>query len=83
MTSLTGKTALITGSTSGIGLGIALELARGGARVALHSLPGDKAADDAVAQVKAAGAPEVKFFGADVSPGKDEVEGARLTDEAG
>ena len=35
--SLNGKTAVITGSTSGIGLGIARELARRGARVALNS----------------------------------------------
>lgn len=81
MTSLTGKTALITGSTSGIGLGIALELAKAGARIAVHSLPGDKAADEAVAAVRAAGAPEAKFFGADVSDAgaigalMDEVEG--------
>ncbi|MBL6428842.1 MULTISPECIES: 3-hydroxybutyrate dehydrogenase [Maritimibacter] len=81
MTSLNGKTALITGSTSGIGLGIALELARAGARVALHSLPGDKAADEAVKQVQAAGSPEVKFFGSDVSKAQnvrdlmEEVEG--------
>ena len=33
---LMGKTALITGSTSGIGLGIALSLARQGANVILN-----------------------------------------------
>lgn len=35
---LTGKTALVTGSTSGIGLGIARALAAQGARVMLHGL---------------------------------------------
>ena len=36
MTNLTGKTALVTGSTSGIGLGIALSLAKAGANVVLN-----------------------------------------------
>ncbi|WP_213938083.1 3-hydroxybutyrate dehydrogenase [Pseudomonas sp. dw_612] len=36
MTTLTGKTALVTGSTSGIGLGIALSLAKAGANVVLN-----------------------------------------------
>ncbi|QDQ28026.1 3-hydroxybutyrate dehydrogenase [Chitinimonas arctica] len=36
MKTLTGKTALVTGSTSGIGLGVALELARQGANIVLN-----------------------------------------------
>jgi 3-hydroxybutyrate dehydrogenase len=32
---LRGRTALVTGSTSGIGLGIATQLARGGANIVL------------------------------------------------
>ncbi len=67
MTNLTGKTALVTGSTSGIGLAVAAELAKAGARIALHSLPGDENADRAVAEIMAAGAPDAQFFGADVS----------------
>jgi 3-hydroxybutyrate dehydrogenase len=47
---LNGKTALITGSTSGIGLGMALALARQGARVMLNGF-GD--VDGALAQVRA------------------------------
>ncbi len=46
--SLAGKTAIITGSTSGIGLGIARELARAGADVVLNSFS-DKPEDHAVA----------------------------------
>ena len=36
-TDLSGKTAIITGSNSGIGLGIASELARAGADIVLNS----------------------------------------------
>lgn len=43
MTTLQGKAALVTGSTSGIGLAIARALARAGANVMLHGL-GDRAA---------------------------------------
>ena len=46
---LKGKTALVTGSTSGIGLGMALALARSGARVMLNGF-GD--VDGALAQVR-------------------------------
>lgn len=66
MSFLAGKTALVTGSTSGIGKGIALELARAGMRIAVHSLPGDVNAEEAVEAMREAGAPEAKFFGADM-----------------
>jgi 3-hydroxybutyrate dehydrogenase len=59
---LTGKTALVTGSTSGIGLGIALTLARQGARLMLNGF-GD--VDGAVAQVRALGG-SVAYHGADM-----------------
>ena len=36
MTMLKGKTALVTGSTSGIGLGIAMELAKQGANIVMN-----------------------------------------------
>ena len=62
-----GKTALITGSTSGIGLGIARELAAQGAHIVLNGL-GDAAQ---IAQLKneiaAAHGVEVMVDGADMS----------------
>jgi 3-hydroxybutyrate dehydrogenase len=48
MSMLTGKTAVITGSNSGIGLGVAEELARAGANVVLNSFT-DRAEDHALA----------------------------------
>ena len=67
MESLKGKTALVTGSTSGIGLGLALALARHGANVVLNGF-GDAAGPKA--EVAAAGAAhgiEVGYHGADMS----------------
>ncbi len=60
---LDGKTALVTGSTSGIGLGIASVLARHGANVVLNGF-GDPAA--ALAEVRRHGT-QVAHHGADVS----------------
>jgi 3-hydroxybutyrate dehydrogenase len=54
MTLLNGKRALVTGSVQGIGLAIALELARSGAEVVLHGLPdadAHAAARSAIAEV--------------------------------
>ena len=63
MATLEGKTALITGSTSGIGLGIAITLARHGARVMINGF-GDVQA--ALTQVRAHDA-GVVHHGADMS----------------
>jgi len=60
--SLKGKTALVTGSTSGIGLGIAVCLAREGANIVLNGF-GDPSA--AVSAVSALGV-EVAHHGADM-----------------
>jgi 3-hydroxybutyrate dehydrogenase len=60
---LKGKTALVTGSTSGIGLGIALALARQGANIVLNGF-GDHAAPQAA--VAALGV-RVGYHGADMS----------------
>ena len=48
-TDLSGKTAIITGSNSGIGLGLAAELARAGADIVLNSFT-DRAEDYALAE---------------------------------
>jgi 3-hydroxybutyrate dehydrogenase len=66
---LQGKTAIVTGSTSGIGLGIALTFARQGAKVMLNGF-GD--VEGALAQVRAAGG-EAVHHGADMSQ-PDEIE---------
>ncbi|MDP4299543.1 3-hydroxybutyrate dehydrogenase [Leptothrix discophora] len=60
---LKGKTALVTGSTSGIGLGVALALARQGANIVLNGF-GD--VEGPKAQVAALGV-QVGYHGADMS----------------
>jgi len=60
---LNGKTALVTGSTSGIGLGIAKSLARQGANIVLNGF-GD--AEGPKAEITALGA-KVAYHGADMS----------------
>lgn len=64
--SLDGKTALITGSSRGIGRGIALKLAADGARVAVHYYQNEAAANTTLAQVRERGSDGV-VVQADVS----------------
>jgi 3-hydroxybutyrate dehydrogenase len=64
---LKGKTALVTGSTSGIGLGIAKALARQGANIVLNGF-GD--AEGPKAEVAALGV-KVGYHGADMSKAAD------------
>lgn len=55
MKMLTGRVALVTGSTSGIGLGIAWALGRAGCRVALNGLGEPEAIEQLVEDLRAAG----------------------------
>lgn len=63
---LAGRTALITGSVSGIGLAIAKAYAANGARLVLHGLATAEQGQQAVDEVCAAGAPEACFFDHDL-----------------
>ena len=62
---LQGRTALVTGSTSGIGLAIAQALSAAGARVAINGLGTAEQIDAALAGVAAAGG-QSRHFGADL-----------------
>ena len=64
---LTGKTALITGSTSGIGRGIALKLASQNANVILNGFGPDAEIAEVIAETQKAGHGEVQYFAADMS----------------
>ncbi|WP_296589930.1 SDR family NAD(P)-dependent oxidoreductase [Roseibium sp.] len=52
MSTLSGKTALITGSVQGIGLAVAEVLAGAGARIAVHGLADAQQAEAAVSAVR-------------------------------
>lgn len=69
--SLAGKTAIITGSNSGIGLGVAEELARAGANVVLNSFT-DRPEDHALAaRIAAEHAVTARYIAADMSKAED------------
>ncbi|MDP5216273.1 3-hydroxybutyrate dehydrogenase [Ruegeria sp. 2205SS24-7] len=68
---LSGKTAVITGSNSGIGLGIAWELARAGADVVLNSFT-DRDEDHALArQIAEETGTKARYIKADMSKGEE------------
>lgn len=70
-TSLAGKTAVITGSNSGIGLGIARELARAGADVVLNSFT-DRDEDHVLAaKIAAEHGVTARYIKADMSKGNE------------
>ena len=60
------RTALVTGSTSGIGLAIASALAAAGARVAINGLGSARQIADALAEVDAAGNGDSRYFDANL-----------------
>lgn len=67
--SLTGKTAIVTGSNSGIGLGMAWELARAGADVVLNSYT-DRPEDHALAKdIATETGTDARYIQADMSQG--------------
>lgn len=70
---LTGKTALVTGSTSGIGLGIARGLAAAGAHVVLNGFGEPAAIEDMRAALAEEHGVEVRHHGADMTK-VDEIE---------
>jgi 3-hydroxybutyrate dehydrogenase len=78
--SLQGKTAVITGSTSGIGLGIARELARAGANVVLNSFTNIEEDHARAAEIAAETGVNARYVQADMSKGED---CRRLIAEAG
>ena len=68
---LSGKTAVITGSNSGIGLGVARELAKAGANVVLNSFT-DRPEDHALAaEIAENFGVEAKYVSADMSKADD------------
>ncbi len=56
MTNLSGKTALVTGASRGMGRAAALELARAGAQVLVHYSASPKEAEAVVAEIRKTGA---------------------------
>jgi NAD(P)-dependent dehydrogenase (short-subunit alcohol dehydrogenase family) len=69
-TFLSGKAALVTGASSGAGVDIARELARLGARVAVHYRSSRAGADEVVEVIRAAGG-EAATFQADMAVSDD------------
>ena len=70
-TTLEGRRAIVTGSNSGIGLGVATELARAGADVVLNSFTDRPEDHDLAAAIAAAHGVKVSYIQADMSKGED------------
>ena len=69
--SLQGKTAIITGSNSGIGLGIAWELARAGADVVLNSFTDSDEDHALAAKIGSETGTSARYIKADMSSGEE------------
>lgn len=69
MYDFTGKTALVTGGARGIGRSIVLELAKGGASLAINDV-NEAAAQEAIELAVKAGSPKAKFYKFDVADSK-------------
>lgn len=68
-------TSLITGGSRGIGLGIALALAKEGHRIAINGMRPQEQVSDVVSQIREAGAPEAIYCQGDVgtAEGRDAI----------
>tara|TARA_R110000787_G_scaffold122880_7_gene233764 strand:+ start:167 stop:952 length:786 start_codon:yes stop_codon:yes gene_type:complete len=77
---LSGKTAVITGSNSGIGLGIAHQLAQAGANIVLNSFTDNKEDHALAKEIARVTGVEARYIQADMSKG-DECR--KLIEEAG
>ena len=69
--SLQGKTAIVTGSNSGIGLGVARELARAGAHVVLNSFSDDPENHALAESISKEFDVEARYIKADMSVGRE------------
>jgi len=68
--SIEGKIAVVTGSNSGIGLGVAEELARRGAKVVLNSFTDNAEDHELAAKIASETGSEAKYIQADMSDGE-------------
>jgi len=68
--SIEGKVAVVTGSNSGIGLGVAEELAKRGAKVALNSFTDSAEDHELAARIAAETGAQVRYIQADMSDGE-------------
>lgn len=73
MTDLTGKTAIVTGSTSGIGLGLARGFAQAGANVVLNGFGDAREIENTRAELDGDATGSVSYDGADMTK-PDEIE---------
>ncbi|GAA1764853.1 SDR family NAD(P)-dependent oxidoreductase [Agromyces humatus] len=81
MTTLQGKAALVTGASRGLGAGVARELARQGARVAITYRSSAESAEALVSEIRAAGGHAVAIQADHASP-EGAKEGVRRAAEA-